>query len=395
MTHNTNASLGAAQDGGRAKYFHGRDALWNKFYDILKDAHRERGGTIFLVQGPPGAGKTAILHEFADRAEKTGLWDHQRIEIACMYNPRRMAAALDGSAYVDRTVLSTGRTAMVGVSQGVEFTREKHAREAAMHRGPSSDEVLRSLTASSTKDLLLTLDEVQNLSAHKASLERRTAIMDVLDIIRNAACGGPVVLLAGGLGNSADVLGGFGMSRLFRDCLHNIGVLDAIAERKVIRDWIVKGGEVGHKVRMHTLNRWIDTIAAETDGWPQHIHCFAPEAARWLRRHGSLMPDTVPEAVMERGKADKQAYYSQRVSSIYPPYRIALAALVKRYPSGAGWDMRRIMRAFQEVVLPGDSSMEVFREAVRNGVLTETQGLYKFPIPSMQRWLLHHYGDRG
>ncbi len=382
-------------DGGRARYFHGRDAVWDKFQTILKSAWRARGGTVFLVQGPPGAGKTAILHEFADRAEKTGLWDHRRIEIASLHDPWDLADALGDQRYSDRTSFIAETATTKGADYIANYQREMRRSEGKERSGPTPKMLLRWYVAGLKKGLLLTLDEVQNLSAHKANFDRRPVTMDVLDIIRNATAGGPVVLLAGGLGISMSVLGDFGMSRLFRDCLHNIGVLDEVAERNVIRDWIVKGGEVGDKVRTHILNRWIDTIAAETDGWPQHIHCFAPEAARWLRRHGSLMPDAVPEALMERGKADKSAYYAQRVSSIYPPYCVALAALVKRYPSVAGWDMLHIMRAFQEVGLPGDSSMGTFREAVSKGVLAETEGLYKIPIPSMQRWLLHHYGDRG
>lgn len=401
MTHNTSAFLGAAQDGGRAKYFHGRDAVWDEFYDILKDAHRERGGTVFLVQGPPGAGKTAILHEFANRAESTGHWGHARIEITCMYNPRRMAAALGDSAYVDRTVLSTGRTTKVGVSQGVAFTHDKHAEEAAERAGPSSDEVLRSHASRSTKGLLLTLDEVQNLSAHKANLGRRTAIMGVLDIIRNATAGGPVVLLAGGLGNSADVLGGFGISRLFAGCLHNIGILKAAAERNVIRDWIVKGGKVGSNVRPHILKHWIDTIASETDGWPQHIHSVAPQVARWLKRHGSLMPDTVPEAVMERGKARKHAYYAQRTSSLEEHHLCALATLIVSGPLDAAtfthMALHRALRAATKKHDPDNEMMspvQAIQVAIKKGVIAAiAPRRLSVPIPSMHDWLLDTYGS--
>ncbi len=388
-------------DGGRARYFHGRDEVWDKFQSILKSAWRARGGTVFLVQGPPGAGKTAILHEFADRAAQTGLWDHRRIEIASLHDSRDLADALGDQSYSDRTSFLTETATTKGADYIANYRREMRRSEGKERSGPTPKMLLRWYVAGMKKGLLLTLDEVQNLSAHKASLDRRTAIMDVLDIIRNATAGGPVVLLAGGLGNSMSVLGDFGMSRLFSDCLHNIGVLDVAAERNVIRDWIVKGGEIGSKVRTHILNRWIDTIAAETDGWPQHIHCFAPEAAQWLRRRGSLMPDTVPEVVMERGRAGKHAYYAQRISSLEEHHLCALATLIASRPLGAAmFTQMALHRVFRAATKKHDldkemmSPVQAIQVAIRKGVLAAiAPRRLSVPIPSMHNWLVDTYGN--
>ncbi len=379
---------------GRATYFHGREGVWDDFFRLLKSARSNRGGTIFLVQGPPGAGKSAILHEFGDRAERSGRWHHRDLGLASLYDPRDMADALGDQSHSDRTLSSTEAVNQSGVRSSVHYHHEKRYGKAEERYGPATRMLLKQHVVGLRKGLLLTLDEVQDLSAYGAIPERRTAIMDVLNVIRNAKVGGPVVLLAGGQGNSMSVLGTFGMSRLLGGCLHNLGILDASAERRVICDWIIKGGQVRTAHPRH-LGRWIDAIAAETDGWPQHIHSFAPQAAWWLRRHGSFMSETVPDEVMASGRAQKRAYYAQRIATINPPYCGSLAEFVKRDPSVAGWDMRHIIRTFQDVVLREDAPMGVFHEAVRKGVLARAGRLYCIPIPSMHRRLTDAYADRS
>ena len=50
-------------DRGPAKYFHGRREILSSFHELLLHANQNRGGTTFLIQGAPGAGKTALLAE--------------------------------------------------------------------------------------------------------------------------------------------------------------------------------------------------------------------------------------------------------------------------------------------------------------------------------------------
>jgi len=48
-------------DRGPAKYFHGRHRILGNFLKLLKKSVNEKGGSTFLIQGAPGAGKTALL----------------------------------------------------------------------------------------------------------------------------------------------------------------------------------------------------------------------------------------------------------------------------------------------------------------------------------------------
>jgi len=56
-------------DRGHARYFHGRQGVLAGFTRVLRRAINKDfkgNGTIFLIQGTPGAGKTALLYRFKD-----------------------------------------------------------------------------------------------------------------------------------------------------------------------------------------------------------------------------------------------------------------------------------------------------------------------------------------
>ena len=383
---------------GRAEHFHGRADVWRAFKEALKNAQLGSGGTVFLVQGPPGAGKSAILYEFGERVNAMPSWTHCHIDIDALHDSARLARMLGDDTYADRSTTSTKGTTIVGAQVVVSGQRSWQAGESAERSGPSVDELL--IKHATKTGLLLTVDEVQGMASHLQVPFLKPKLESTLRAIRNSELRVPVVLLVGGLGNSLDVLSKFGMSRLPSDWVVNLGRLDADAERRVIRDWIVKSGGVGD-AHPHIVEHWVGSIAAETDGWPQHIHNFAPQAAQWLQNHGCLMPENVPEEIMETGKARKRAYYVQRVSGISRRFRLALARLCAKTQNGASLDEYQLLSAFMKAVWEGDRqnaseiAKSTFQACVWKGVLSiDDEGKYRIPIPSMEDWLLTTYGGR-
>jgi len=62
-------------DRGRARHFHGRKSILSNFSRVLQYAvskNLESNGTIFLIQGAPGAGKTALLYKCRELAKAGG-----------------------------------------------------------------------------------------------------------------------------------------------------------------------------------------------------------------------------------------------------------------------------------------------------------------------------------
>jgi len=52
-----------AFDRGATPYFHGRTAILKEFDNILFNVRASRKGTIHLIVGDPGAGKSALLDQ--------------------------------------------------------------------------------------------------------------------------------------------------------------------------------------------------------------------------------------------------------------------------------------------------------------------------------------------
>ena len=96
---------------GPAKYFHGREHVRGFLAQLRADAVLERSGTIFLIQGAPGAGKTALLHQCAVEADIDG-WHVAKITIQALYEPAVMAWNL-GERYPFRRQLNSTLDASV------------------------------------------------------------------------------------------------------------------------------------------------------------------------------------------------------------------------------------------------------------------------------------------
>ncbi len=100
-----------AADRGPAKYFHGRAQILHDFKDLMMRANDTvEGRTTMLIQGAPGAGKTALLNVLSERAKEFN-WEVSKISIEDLYTPASMAQSLGKSYTMDQE-----QAAKVGVS---------------------------------------------------------------------------------------------------------------------------------------------------------------------------------------------------------------------------------------------------------------------------------------
>lgn len=84
-----------AYDRGEAVYFHGRGEILEAFEDLTALAMKQGRGMSALIQGAPGSGKTAILHECAMRADGEG-WDVAKIHERDFGDTRSLLKRLGG-----------------------------------------------------------------------------------------------------------------------------------------------------------------------------------------------------------------------------------------------------------------------------------------------------------
>ncbi len=358
------------KDRGHAKYFHGRIVERATFVRELESARQEQAGTTFLIQGPPGAGKTALLAECTKLANKAG-WHTARIDPLSLYDPVRMAQRV-GGVYISRRERVTGFDAKLAEKQWIK----------ELAGTASASDVLKDLA--SDRGLLLILDEVQHIREFIDG-PHKMAAMSTLDAIHNGELGRPVILLAGGLGPSEDAFARLGISRFMSDCIVNLGRLSPEAEHAVIQDWLVKDGQA--RSGPH-LEHWIKAIAAESDRWPQHIVAFAQPASQVAAREGGRLTAQGLEEATRWGQQAKTKYYEGRVAPFGKAVRVALANLARHGGSHSKYDL---LNAFTNI--PGENSVEVFARAVEKGVLAQAaDGDYTFSVPSLQAWLVEHYG---
>ncbi|MCY4162342.1 MAG: AAA family ATPase [Flavobacteriaceae bacterium] len=80
-------------DRGRAKHFHGREEEIQLVQKMLYQSKEEGKGISFLIQGPPGVGKTALLWELR-RIGKELNWDIRKMNFEALWNPNELYRVL-------------------------------------------------------------------------------------------------------------------------------------------------------------------------------------------------------------------------------------------------------------------------------------------------------------
>lgn len=159
--HSASRLVTAAFDRGPANYFHGWKQILDDFSKVAGRAIRTKSGTIFLIQGAPGAGKTALMYECEKLARNSG-WKVFRMPARALWDPDNLRRTL-GLGNIPQV---TGGT--VEISAG-PFARGGVTVERAS--GVTLD-ILRS----GKHPLLLKLDEAQTLGTTNALLPSKPGL---------------------------------------------------------------------------------------------------------------------------------------------------------------------------------------------------------------------------
>ncbi len=112
-------------DRGPAKYFHGREIVIGRLREVLKEAEKKENwsGTIFLVQGPPGVGKTALLSECRKIAFG---WESAEIELSALWHPSKMREGLERRMMgIMSQVTGVLKCALGPVEAGMDFGKNE------------------------------------------------------------------------------------------------------------------------------------------------------------------------------------------------------------------------------------------------------------------------------
>ena len=367
--------LTAARDRGPSQYFHGRTRILRNFEELLKRAIQAGDGTTFLIQGASGVGKTALVYECKRHALEGG-WDVASINPLALWDSNELLYALGQGSRLSLT----GGSGKVGVDPDVKI-------EAGLDFSVNQENrtVLRVLRGGK-KPLLLALDEAQALGKENIPPSNRVSIVNsLLTNIHNGDLGRPVILLAAGLGTTLKAFGELGVSRFAEDCVVELGALSKESERAVIQDWLkMEGGVKGDPTA------WIEAIAREAHGWPQHIQSYSRRAAEQLTANHGVMTPTGLSAALEAGRESRKVYYRQRLVEFRVDEICCLARSVADVPRGEPAEYRDIVSSLAQEY-GADGAESLFKKLEEEGLLAQSGMGYAIPIPSMHAWLKDEY----
>ena len=357
----------AAYDRGATPYFHGRTQILRDFEKILSDAQVSRKGTIHLIQGAPGAGKSALLDQCERKAKSQG-WKVVQITADVLWNPWKMMRAL-GYMQIptpDKIALSVSDLIQLEVSSSK--TKKPLIRNLLGRR--------------KRKPLLLMIDEAQKIySPGKHKDKQYEDISGLLEIIHNGYLDKPIVLLAAGLRTTLSAFKALDISRFGGKNTVELGRLSDESARAIMHDWIMIEANVNDDP-----TEWIDAMVKETHGWARHVHSYAKYASDHLKENGGVMTPDGLTKVMEVGRQGRIQYYKQRLSEFDGDDVMYLSRAIAGIRSGKPFTKKiitsELKRNYNE-----QKAESLFRKFMEEGVIAKDDQAYSIPIPSMHEWL--------
>ncbi|MCY4217216.1 MAG: ATP-binding protein [Flavobacteriaceae bacterium] len=368
------------KDRGKAEFFRGRQEQLEAFNKLVERAEKEKSGTIFLVQGAPGVGKTAFLEECEEKMDKE-TWDVIWCDPDVLWdvNQLRKSLRLGNQVQIAKSFIELGVESLIKI--GVYFKLADRTIIGSINNRRKK------------RGLLLILDEIQDLG-EKASPPDKVAerrVRNTLYQMHNWKMKKPFILLVGGLGMSKSVLKQYGISRFNRKCAFNLGALNKEAEKEIIKQYMTKKGGV-HENNPN-LHHWIHTIVTETQGWAHHITGYGIVLSEQLKENQGVLNEKELEQVLKKGEEERFSYYEQRVEDIDIQKRKLITSLLKKkIPEMSEDDMV----SFFKKTFDYEKSKDLFDVALEKGVFHQNEdGAFVVPIPSMQTWMLHRFGRQG
>ena len=410
-----------------AACFVGRQDFIEQIEDDLDVVMEEAGapdgdasGLTQLIQGAPGAGKTALLKELVRRwrtAERerltsvpnepaTGIPVPVMLDRDLLYDEGEtvlaitaaMAKARGGAGEQWRTnperfrlTETTGLKGAIsapGLSVGGQ-------RGSAVAPQEATFDVLRELQPPSTwvRPVCLMVDEIQGVAMDAK---------EVLNKLHNRMEGLPVLTVLAGLGDSYDHLNNekkVGLSRFGSEVIHDIGCLAPEEAGESVHGMLA----LFRVVRTPADVRWwAERIAEDSDGWPQHFHNGQRALAEGLLATGGRLGDVDAASVIERARKLREGSYERRISpEMEEAFNLTIAVMtdvsrgatraaalnsidLHSEPAATGSQPPREWRLPEGMTARAFLTHLVHRGALQRG----PDNLYACPIPSFRSYLI-------
>ncbi|MYH13834.1 MAG: ATP-binding protein [Gammaproteobacteria bacterium] len=358
-------------------------------------------GQTFVIEGAPGAGKTALVHELARRLSAAGVLTVIRENVpsdeTVMGVYHALLSAMSGVPNEEARTTRRKETAVTGgvggVMSGKRVTSESVAPQAALDAAMIAERCAPE-RLSRIRSAVVFVDEVQNLQAGSGAA---TLLADL-----HTQGKLPVLLVCAGLSTSPARLADAGISRVSPSCRIRLGRLAASEAVDCARRTLALSRQWGVDAPDEEVKVWAENIAEASDLWPRHLQCYLQAVwASLAEQDAPSLASASLEDTLAKGRELREAYYLDRLSNSGVPLEVAgrlhgcladggaLDLWAATDLAGEAIDERLSARARERVrnTFPTDS--DCFDAMLKSGLVSlDERDLCISPIPSMTEFIL-------
>ena len=375
-------------------WFAGRKAEMAIFErQVLAIARRDVAGRTLLIQGAPGAGKSELLNRCAAKVrEPEGRQSSQEVF------PVRMIGSDFNSVWailfrIDQAISGTRTGAALREFFGARGLSVSFAGFGAGIGGGSRsqpDVATALLGACSERwrgaNIVLLVDEAQNIPINDETRQ-------VLGTLHSGESGARILPAFFGLSNTREALRRGGISRLSDGHVLDLPPLAPEEASEAVRIAFRLAGVHGSQ---EVRDLWMTELARASHGWPQHLSISLQAALSALERNGLDVHAADLQAVVRAVEQGRGRYYESRLDSVdrWRTLYLRLAAGARQSGRPARFTRERLHDASKELCRREERPFsDLLSDSLHAGVLSRTEGLYEFSIPSFiahlaARWTL-------
>ena len=403
--------LAESSDRASPTVFAGREDEFDLLNAAVRGSQRGEPGHTVVIHGVPGAGKTALLNEYAARLlEDSGGMagptiavplrpgDLDAPPVAILQEIDRQFHLFEASSvWPDRLNRVAGGAFLLGNALFAAATKRDFNEFRPSAKAPDSlpialDDYFAFRFDRRDSTIVLLVDEAQNLN-DMVQVRRH------LDALHGGVRARTTVLLACfGLANTIERLRELGLSRLATGHARSIGVLSADdAERTVagtldaaLADFAFHGPSADAR-REQWIASATATILAESGNFPHHLANGCRALAKIVLDEG--IGEAPPmERLRERCRDHRREYYDARLR----PWADHMTALAQAFSNEQdGWtpvaDVKRELMAGDDFGDPVDrgKATTMLKELCANGYVEQRAGTCRPVLPSLSS----HFAD--
>ena len=365
---------GSDRDARRG-VFVGREEERALVKTITSDANEGGRGNTVVIQGAPGAGKTALLDRLCDDVVAV---DPQAVVVRTNVHTLGDPQALDDAL---RDAETRGRP-VAWAKRSIEVVESIRASVLGAGLHPSLDRRTRPpierVRAIARRCLVvLAVDEAQALARLKHDAAHTVEAI-LAQCHENEGRLRVLVLLAGLERTTHALKTTAGVSRLRSEMPTALGGLSHAQSIEVLVRTFERYGLP--PVRADWVARW----ARDAHGWPQHLVITAKAVFRHILENGPDHERWSPRTLDHVLRQERMRFYAARFEPL-EDFREEWRRIVPLLSNGP-LSRRAIEAALSDFVY-APTAQRLVETAIECGVLASRGGRYHVPIPSMAQWI--------